>query len=144
MDQIAQGDGQMHRDGCVIYMERLLLNGVLAIGDETNIVRIIVYVTNSEGDSEINITTKDLDWLAYPMLYPSLHSVLADQYFLLEASYTQQVITLDIPLGYLVTYRQGSNDCDPRLWLAVCSDSAAIAHPGFVAGNVTTFWRDVP
>lgn len=129
------GDSDAERQSNDLYFKSFQLHGVLEAGDDTNIFRICVYAAtlNQSGPNSIDFKIHPgyncCTQVFYDRWFYLVHNVAADSYQL-----TLRVVNISVPLRFKALYR-ADDDSTPSLYLFMCSDSAAIAHPGFTCGR---------
>jgi len=157
-NQLGEGDDYYQRDGIRVRGKSIHIKGYVAVGDTTNIVRIIVYVAKKLINGQAVATTiADLFGTNTASVYDMFgyttkdnYKVLADMRSLLT-SVDHPVMLIDryikIPSSVAVAeYYNSSNTATNivknALHVAFISDSVAVIHPDF-SGFIRYTFTDV-
>jgi len=146
-DTIIQGVGQQERIGNQVLLRKIKGKIACTVADSTNFVRFIIFrwVPSTTSDlptvGELFLPNSSNAWYSsFLPVKPSRFSVLWDYTFCLTTSgvgcFVKEVNqSLNFRVGYDVGVNTGTN----HLFLAYCSDSAAVSHPSYYFNLVTHF-----
>lgn len=140
MASIAQGDTVYTRDGAQINLHSFLMRGILAAGDTTNVLRVIVALWDSAtatpcatlGNTIDTVINKDVPGGA------GLIRKYIDRYICIDS-----VDTNLVPIRWFWRFFRplrihyagaAATTAHRKLIISIISDSGAAAHPGFTQG----------
>lgn len=146
LNAVGQGDTQNARNGNQIFATGFYGKFVLAAGDSTNIVRVVMYIPK---DSQYTFYSSPPGITS--LIDQDKFTVLYDRYISLDTYNPQKVLTIarkwnrgsrrGIQCQYSGT---GSTESDPSknpIYIYFVSDSSAVAHPT-VTGNFRLYFKD--
>lgn len=137
---IAVGAGANQREGRDIHITGIEFNGVVAIGDETNVMRIVCAKYDRRNITPLASHGATIHQKLLRQNVSGLQKVYKDRYIKLigGGDTEQQVIKWrkdfkrkPIVLRFKGAFATDNQDC---IVISMISDSAAIAHPGFTHG----------
>lgn len=147
LSNIPQGDTDVSRDGDKIMIKSLHLRGLIAVGDTTNFVRIIVYQWHPSDVTLSPTANLVLSDLTSPLNTPynhdngKMYSIFYDRLIALGSNSQQTVAIekiwrfgnkLDRRLKWVnqsIDYVAGTTGGSDKLFLLIVSDSGGIPHP---------------
>lgn len=144
---LAQGVTENTRIGSAITVRKLIITEAFTVSDPTNIVRssLISWKLNNTVDSpQIGEIFSDVSYpytSAWLPIKPSVFKVIDDIKVPLDTYNPLKLIKREFKLNHRVAFDTGVNTGKDHLYLILCSDSAAVAHPGYVL-TVTMLFTD--
>lgn len=164
-NQITVGDGDTYRNGNQIFLSRIQYQFAMAAGDTTNYLRLLFVMPKKAynyGSTVSQLVEEVLDaassntqWLG--LVDTDRYRVLHDKKLFLEYIADTGSTAAVHAVGKII---QGSIEVNKKIqWaysaaagvecpvtdviMIAISDSAAVSHPGAVAGNLKMFYRDM-
>lgn len=145
---LTSGSDEDQRTGFKIRATGVYGRFMFTNGDDTNVVRIILYQTKGNAST---LTSTGI----YNALDPEQYTIFYDKHVKLQAPFTGGTQNKEVVLrksfknkfnsfqGKLITYDTVSSTSSMRpIYMLVVSDSVAISHPT-ILGNLRAFYKDI-
>lgn len=150
---VSAGYGLHDRTGCKIKAVGFRLRGFIEKGDSTNIVRVIAAFVNDD----LDLTSPGIGLYddVRGIQVKGIKKIAYDRYIQWDDVYTDtagsitdnrsKLITINLkPKGIYKYYGDGFDaETETKFVVMMLSDSAAVAHPGFVSGEWTFWYKDM-
>lgn len=139
---------QLQRTGTDIELHNLTFKGLYQAGDQVNMLRVFLVLADTDdtgtialsynSDPNSRVYGQKFKVLADKMLVPHLDS--AGNYLTYSLKFSHNFNKMI--LKYKDATGTANNETKKQLWLHMCSDSVAAAHPGFIQGYCTLWFKD--
>jgi hypothetical protein len=146
---IAQGTSASDRIGTTIRLSKINFRAMVAVGDATNVYRIILFrwrvsdTSDAPGAAELFSPTGLGSYpVNAPLLptKPSRFQIVKDWTFSLATNWQPvQIFNFDLPLNWDVAYDTGVNTGKDHLYMATCSDSGGVPNPSAIFEHMIHF-----
>lgn len=152
LTSIAQGDLVTNRDGDMIQIYSIKMEGVAQGADVYNVMRVYLALWDGRSSTPLatNGATLDSDITRTVPTGAGLIKCYYDKYLAFSQNYDSgptnsekidYYIKFKTPLR--ITYTSNTaGTANRRLIIGMLTDSVAIAHPGFIAGRITLTFND--